>query len=839
MSIISRVGRKTFRLRCLRLSIYVVLVLGSITTAYPFWLMLSGSIASNHTASEFRLIPRYLYSERGLFEAHIWHKYYRYSGIGDIESQWKVTVPSSLAIYNPWKLVPGKHLDLESPVVKVLVSQFCELPFEGFRQKYEAISSPKNWTSDFENLVSAHYPFAVDTIRTWVRGQDPFELEKHALVRLLELAFKERFVDFMADYDQADQPDPASGEFAKLLKKHQFLAKQPQFLKLLREYWLCRKPDLTDERVQRRVKDYYEFRRTLPISHRDCYWLGGASRTFKGDRQYQEWLKDRYGTLSAINEAYGIDVETWLQLYVPLDNLTRRTMYIESNTVLRDWNEWKSTLEAKYIRPPAMEYHWAMFLHKTYGGELSRLNEAYGSNYLRFFDVPLMMRPPGAATPARKDWEKFVREKLPPRFMRFTGGVSLWRKYLLEHFGSLDLINRKLRRSYKSVEGIMLPYYNEPVVLVEDDPLRYVGYPPTKLENVLLLGFIETHLPAEYISVVTGENLYRMWLLKKYDSVGGINDAYGTHEQYLEGFYYPTAMTDWIELEDSKSKVRWFTFTRAYKSALDQIFRHKRSLWNTAVYCTGVVTLTLLVNPMCAYALSRFNLPGTYTILLFLMATMAFPPAVTMIPNFLLIKYFPLMRILLALAGFLVVGFLCATFTKSKRLVFPFFGAVIGAALGGTIVSDAARHVTGLAGNVPLLNTYWALILPGLVSGYSIFILKGFFDTLPRELYESAVVDGAGEMRIFAQITLPMSKPVLAVIALWSFTAAYGSFTWALIICQDPKMWTLMVHLYQYQMFADGAEQLAALTLASLPVLIVFLMVQKVILKGIIIPVYK
>ena len=115
----------------------------------------------------------------------------------------------------------------------------------------------------------------------------------------------------------------------------------------------------------------------------------------------------------------------------------------------------------------------------------------------------------------------------------------------------------------------------------------------------------------------------------------------------------------------------------------------------------------------------------------------------------------------------------------------------------------------------------------------------GFFDCLPQALYESAVIDGAGEMRIFTRITLPMSTPVFAVIALWSFTAAYGSFPWALSICQDPKMWTLMVHLYQYQMVVDAAEDLAALTLASIPTLIVFLIAQKIILKGIILPTYK
>ena len=179
------------------------------------------------------------------------------------------------------------------------------------------------------------------------------------------------------------------------------------------------------------------------------------------------------------------------------------------------------------------------------------------------------------------------------------------------------------------------------------------------------------------------------------------------------------------------------------------------------------------------------------------------------------------------------------TFTSSKRAIYPLVGAGIGAVFGAALLPEAVRHMTGLTGNVTLLNTYWALILPGVASGYSVFILKGFFDSLPQEIYESAVIDGAGEIRIFTRITLPMSKPVLAVIALWSFTAAYGSFTWALIICQDPKMWTLMVHLYQYQMLVDPCEVLSALTLASLPTLVVFIITQKVILKGIILPTYK
>jgi multiple sugar transport system permease protein len=71
-----------------------------------------------------------------------------------------------------------------------------------------------------------------------------------------------------------------------------------------------------------------------------------------------------------------------------------------------------------------------------------------------------------------------------------------------------------------------------------------------------------------------------------------------------------------------------------------------------------------------------------------------------------------------------------------------------------------------------MLNTFWALILPGLGNGYSIFLLKGFFDSLPQEPYESASIDGVGEFRIFWQITMSLSKPIPAVITLNAFTDA-------------------------------------------------------------------
>jgi multiple sugar transport system permease protein len=138
-----------------------------------------------------------------------------------------------------------------------------------------------------------------------------------------------------------------------------------------------------------------------------------------------------------------------------------------------------------------------------------------------------------------------------------------------------------------------------------------------------------------------------------------------------------------------------------------------------------------------------------------------------------------------------------------------------------------------------LLNTFWALVLPGAANGYAIFLLKGFFDSLPRELYEAAELDGAREFTIFWHITMSLSKPILSIIALGAFLGAYGSFMWAFLVCQKPEMWTLMVWLYQFQIWNPPHLVMAALVLASIPTLTVFVACQRIILRGILIPTLK
>ena len=218
-----------------------------------------------------------------------------------------------------------------------------------------------------------------------------------------------------------------------------------------------------------------------------------------------------------------------------------------------------------------------------------------------------------------------------------------------------------------------------------------------------------------------------------------------------------------------------------YRLVGDYLFVRGRAFANTLLLVLLSVLASLTVNPLAAYALSRFRLRATEQILLFLLATMAFPAAVTAIPGFLLIR------------------------------------------------------------DLGLLNTFAALVLPTVASGMSIFILKGFFDALPRELYEAASIDGASEWTVFRRITLPMTTPILAVNALNSFIHAYSSWEWAFLVCQKESHWTLAVWMYQMsQVFAHQPWcVMAGFVLISIPTAAVFLLCQRIILRGIVLPSMK
>ena len=127
----------------------------------------------------------------------------------------------------------------------------------------------------------------------------------------------------------------------------------------------------------------------------------------------------------------------------------------------------------------------------------------------------------------------------------------------------------------------------------------------------------------------------------------------------------------------------------------------------------------------------------------------------------------------------------------------------------------------------------WASLGPGCL------IYLAALKTVPEDLYEAAAIDGATEWQKFWLVAMSLSKPILAVIALGAFIGAYSNFMMAFILCQDEHMWTLMVWLFKLESFASQGVIFASVLVAAVPTLLMFMLCQNVIIRGIVVPTEK
>ena len=133
-----------------------------------------------------------------------------------------------------------------------------------------------------------------------------------------------------------------------------------------------------------------------------------------------------------------------------------------------------------------------------------------------------------------------------------------------------------------------------------------------------------------------------------------------------------------------------------------------------------------------------------------------------------------------------------------------------------------------------LLNSYWALIIPGLFSPFGVFLMRQAIKTLPSALIDAAKIDGCSEFGIYWRIILPLSKPGLAVLGIFTFVAVWNDFFWPLIVLNDPEMYTASVGLPTLQgQWTDFGLLMAGATLSALPMIITFLIFQRYFLQGI------
>ena len=134
-----------------------------------------------------------------------------------------------------------------------------------------------------------------------------------------------------------------------------------------------------------------------------------------------------------------------------------------------------------------------------------------------------------------------------------------------------------------------------------------------------------------------------------------------------------------------------------------------------------------------------------------------------------------------------------------------------------------------------LLNTYWAVILPQIPAAIGVFIFKQFFDGLPRDLEEAARMDGAGFFRVYRRIVMPLARPAVAAVAIFTFVSTWNDLLWPLLVLSNPDLMTVPVGLATVQ-GAFGiryADTMASAILGAIPLVAVFLLFQRQIVQGI------
>jgi multiple sugar transport system permease protein len=228
----------------------------------------------------------------------------------------------------------------------------------------------------------------------------------------------------------------------------------------------------------------------------------------------------------------------------------------------------------------------------------------------------------------------------------------------------------------------------------------------------------------------------------------------------------------------------WSNFVEAMDAA-----PFLRYFWNSLVLTVGQTALTLVFCTMAGYALAKAPIRGAKGILNYFIALMMVPFQIILVPMFLLVKSIPL------------------------------FGGNDILGMGGT----------------GWLNTWWALIIPLAIAPLYTFLARQFYVTLPSELADAARVDGLGEFGIFFRIMTPLVKPALVTIGVFQIEAAWNSFLWPLIVTNSDELRPLQVGLAifsQDPLNVQWPYLMAGATLATLPMIILFIFAQKRFVEG-------
>ena len=242
----------------------------------------------------------------------------------------------------------------------------------------------------------------------------------------------------------------------------------------------------------------------------------------------------------------------------------------------------------------------------------------------------------------------------------------------------------------------------------------------------------------------------------------------------------------WMLSTSFKPKAQWFTreiewiprtftwenYTRIFSNPSTPI-----ATWflNSVIIATITTVLTLIVDALAAYAYARLEFPGRKVLFALLLSTLFLPGVMFLVPNFITVF------------------------------------------------------------RLDLLNTFPGVFLPALAGVFGVFFLRQFFESIPRDLEEAAQIDGASTFQIFWSIVLPLSKPALATLGIITFLASWNDFLWPLLVLRDRALQTLPPGLRTLQgaYTAEYGQMMAGATIAAIPVLLLYLFMQRYIVESV------
>ncbi|MFC7375683.1 carbohydrate ABC transporter permease [Brachybacterium sp. GCM10030267] len=200
-----------------------------------------------------------------------------------------------------------------------------------------------------------------------------------------------------------------------------------------------------------------------------------------------------------------------------------------------------------------------------------------------------------------------------------------------------------------------------------------------------------------------------------------------------------------------------------------------RYMFNSFIVSAAVTVLALWFHSMAAYALARLRFPGRETIFLLIFSTLLVSLPVILIPTFVVVR------------------------------------------------------------TLGMVDSYAGLIIPAIFNAFGIFLLRQFYVSLPAELEEAALVDGASYWRIYRSVILPLSRPILSALTVFFFLTNWNSFVWPLTITSDPDLRVVQLGIatFQQQYASDWNYVLAASTVAAMPTLLIFFFFQRQIVESI------